>query len=125
VDMALDPRKSQMGRTPCSGCTVFQHIVTTRLFMNATQEEDVAIIDVREPKDFKRSHFPGAISLPQEKWKTCAGLRRHAINIIYCYAQICHMGAHAAMQFAAKGYSIMEMDGGFKSWKENGLKTVK
>ena len=87
--------------------------------------ENVTIIDVRESKDFKKGHVPGAISLPREKWSTCAGLRRDAMNIIYCYAQNCHMGAHAAMQFAAKGYSVMEMDGGFESWKENGLKIVK
>src|ERR1019366_6428192 len=87
--------------------------------------EDVAIIDVRESKDFKKGHVPEAISLPQEQWNSCAGLRRDAMNIIYCYAQNCHMGAHAAMQFAAKGYSVMEMDGGFESWKENGLKIVK
>ena len=86
---------------------------------------DVAIIDVRESKDFKKGHVPGAISLPRGKWSTCAGLRRDAMNIIYCYAQNCHMGAHAAMQFAAKGYSVIEMDGGFESWKENGLKIVK
>jgi rhodanese-related sulfurtransferase len=35
------------------------------------------------------------------------------------------LGAHAAMQFAAKGFSVMEMDGGFESWKEQGLKIVK
>ena len=85
----------------------------------------VVIIDVREPKDFKRGHVPGAISLPQEKWGTCAGLRRGALNIIYCYAQNCHMAAHAAMQFAAKGYPVKEMDGGFESWKQNRLKIAK
>jgi hypothetical protein len=26
-----------------------------------------------------------------------------------------------AMQFAAEGYSVMEMGGGLESWKENGL----
>ena len=87
--------------------------------------EDVAIIDVREAKDFKKGHVPGAISLPQEKWSTPAGLRRDTMNIIYCYAQNCHLGAHAAMQFAAKGYSVMEMDGGFESWKEQGLQITK
>jgi rhodanese-related sulfurtransferase len=87
--------------------------------------EDVAIIDVREAEDFKKGHVPRAISLPQKEWSTLAGLRRNAVNIIYCYAQNCHLGAHAAMQFAAKGYSVMEMDGGFESWKENGLKIVK
>jgi len=89
------------------------------------KKEPVVIIDVRESKDFKQGHVPGALSLPQEKWGTCAGLRRDALNIIYCYAQNCHMGAHAALQFAAKGYSVMEMDGGFESWKENGLKIAK
>ena len=87
--------------------------------------EDMAIIDVRESEDFKKGHVPGAINLPQKKWSTLAGLRRDTMNIIYCYAQNCHMGAHAAMQFAAKGYSVMEMDGGFESWKENGLKIAK
>ena len=89
------------------------------------KNEDVVIIDVRESKDFKKGHVPRAISLPQARWGTCAGLRRDAMNIIYCYAQNCHMGAHAAIQFAAKGYSVMEMDGGFESWKENGLKIAK
>jgi rhodanese-related sulfurtransferase len=87
--------------------------------------EDVVIIDVRESKDFKKGHVPGAINLPQEKWGTLAGLRRDMMNIIYCYSQTCHLGANAAMQFAAKGYSVMEMDGGYESWKENGLKIAK
>jgi rhodanese-related sulfurtransferase len=87
--------------------------------------EDVAIIDVRASKDFKRGHIPGAISLPQEKWSGMAGLRRNTMNIIYCYSQTCHLGANAAMQFAAKGYSVMEMDGGSASWKEQGLKIAK
>jgi rhodanese-related sulfurtransferase len=87
--------------------------------------EDVPIIDVRASKDFKKGHVPGAISLPQEKWSTLAGLRRDSMNIVYCYAQNCHLGANAAMQFAAKGYSVMEMDGGFESWKEQGLQIEK
>ena len=89
------------------------------------KKDDVVIIDVREAKDFKKGHVPGAINLPREKWRTLGGLRRNTMNIVYCYAQNCHMGAHAAMQFAAKGYSVMEMDGGFESWKENGLKITK
>ena len=85
----------------------------------------VAIIDVREAADFKKGHLPGAVNLPQDKWNSCAGLRLDALNLIYCYAQNCQLGAQAAMQFADKGYSVKEMDGGFESWKENGLKVVK
>jgi rhodanese-related sulfurtransferase len=87
--------------------------------------EDVVIIDVRESKDFKKGHIHGAISLPQEKWSSMAGLRRDTMNIIYCYSQTCHLGAHAAMQFATKGFSVMEMEGGFEAWKEQGLKIEK
>ena len=65
------------------------------------------VLDVRASKDFKKGHIPGAISLPQENWNTMAGLRRDSMNIIYCYAQTCHLGANAAMQFAAKGYSCL------------------
>ena len=89
------------------------------------KKDDIVIIDVREAKDFKNGHVPGALNLPQEQWSTPAGLRRDTMNIIYCYSQDCHMGAHAAMQFAAKGYSVMEMDGGFESWKANDLKIAK
>jgi rhodanese-related sulfurtransferase len=89
------------------------------------KKEDVVIIDVRESKDFMKGHVPGAINLPQDNWSTLAGLRRDTMNIIYCYSQNCHLGADAAMQFAAKGYSVMEMNGGFESWKENGLKIMK
>ena len=87
--------------------------------------EDVVIIDVRESKDFKKGHIHGAINLPQEKWSSMAGLRRDTMNIIYCYSQTCHLGAHAAMQFATKGFSVMEMEGGFEAWKEQGLKIEK
>jgi rhodanese-related sulfurtransferase len=89
------------------------------------KKDDVVIMDVRAAKDFKKGHVPGAINLSQEKWGTLAGLRRDTMNIIYCYSQDCHMGAHAAMQFASKGYSVMEMDGGFEAWKENSLKIAK
>ena len=85
----------------------------------------ITIIDVRASKDFKKGHVPGAVSLPQEQWRTMTGLRRDTMNIVYCYSQNCHLGAAAAMQFAAKGYSVMEMDGGFESWKEQGLQITK
>jgi rhodanese-related sulfurtransferase len=89
------------------------------------KKEDVVIIDVRDAKDFKQGHVPGALNLPEGKWGTLAGLRRDTLNLIYCYGQTCHLGAEAALQFAAKGYSVMEMEGGFEAWKTDGLKIAK
>jgi rhodanese-related sulfurtransferase len=48
-------------------------------------------------------------------------LDREKTNIIYCYTQTCHLAATAALEFAERGYSVMEMEGGFAGWKQYGL----
>ena len=88
---------------------------------NLKQGTDLAVIDVREPKDYHKGHVPGAVNLPFDRWNTCEGLRRDALNVLYCYSPVCHLAAMAAAQFAAKGYSVMEMEGGFEVWKEKDL----
>ena len=85
------------------------------------QGTDLAVIDVRAAEDYAQGHIPGAINLPQDRWHTLEGLRLDALNVIYCYSHVCHLAATAAVEFASKGYSVMEMDGGFKTWKEHDL----
>ncbi len=82
---------------------------------------DIVVIDVREAEDYRKGHIPGAVNLPHAKWSSLDGLRKDALNVLYCYTQQCHLAATAAVEFAAKGYSVMEMDGGFAAWKENDL----
>jgi rhodanese-related sulfurtransferase len=92
---------------------------------NLKQHTDLQVIDVRAADDYNKGHVPGAINLPQERWGTAAGLRKDALNVLYCYTQQCHLAASAAVEFAAKGYPVMEMDGGFEAWKENELEIEK
>jgi rhodanese-related sulfurtransferase len=89
------------------------------------QGEDLAIIDVREAEDYRKGHIPGAVNLPHTEWDTLNGLRKDALNVLYCYTHVCHLAATAAEQFASKGYSVMEMDGGFEAWKDNDLPVEK
>lgn len=89
------------------------------------QHADIAIIDVRDEEDFRKGHIPGAINLPEERWAELTGLRKDALNVIYCYSQVCHLGATAAVEFSSKGYSVMELEGGFATWKEYDLKIEK
>src|SRR5262245_3820146 len=70
---------------------------------------NIAVIDVREAEDYGKGHIPGAVSLPHNKWNTYEGLRKDAVNVVYCYSQVCHLAAKAAVEFASKGYSVMEM----------------
>ena len=87
--------------------------------------EDIKIIDVRAVDDFGLGHIPGAINLPKEKWDTLIGLERDKINVVYCYSEVCHLAASAALGFADHGYRVMELEGGFDVWKEYNLPVEK
>jgi len=85
---------------------------------------DIAIIDVRYPSDFRKSHIPGAINLPKGKWQNAQGLSKDKLNVLYCYNQTCHMAAEAAVELIAQGYPVAEMEGGFATWEANGNPVV-
>jgi len=89
------------------------------------EKAPVTIIDVRASEDYQKAHLPGAISLPKDRWDSLQGLQKDRNNVLYCYTQSCHLAASAAMKFAEKGYPVMEMEGGFKTWQENHLPTEK
>ena len=85
----------------------------------------VHVVDVRESEDFKKGHIPGSVNLPRDNWHTLAGLRKDKTNVLVCYSQVCHLAATAAVEFAGKGFPVMEMDGGFEAWKEADLEIEK
>ncbi|HYC37825.1 MAG TPA: rhodanese-like domain-containing protein [Usitatibacter sp.] len=84
------------------------------------RKEDIVIVDVRFPSDFRTAHIPGAINLPKGKWHEPKGLAKDKPNVLYCYNQTCHLAAEAALQLLALGYPVVEMEGGFATWEANG-----
>ena len=80
-------------------------------------DRDLVVVDVRAAEDYAHGHIPGAINLPQEKWDSLEGLRKDRNHVVYCYTQVCHLAAAAALAFAGKGYPVMELEGGFAAWK--------
>lgn len=87
--------------------------------------DNINIVDVRARGDFLKCHVPGAKSLPQEMWEDATELSKYDVNIFYCYTEVCHLAARAAKFFADKGYSVMELDGGFDQWQKFGLPVEK
>ncbi len=85
------------------------------------QGESINIVDVRAAEDYAEGHIPGAVNLPKDKWHTLEGLRKDKTNVLYCYSHVCHLAATAAVEFASKGYPVMEMEGGFRAWKEHDM----
>jgi len=85
--------------------------------------ENIVIVDVRDADDYAKGHIPGAINVPRGTWDDPQGLEKGKVNIVYCYTQTCHLGAHACAVFAAKSYPVMELEGGFAAWKDNDFET--
>jgi len=66
--------------------------------------DNIAVIDVREEEDYRKGHVPGAINLPHHKWNSPESLRKEALNVLYCYSQVCHLAATAALELAGQGF---------------------
>lgn len=82
-------------------------------------KEDVVIVDVRFPTDYRKGHVPGAVNLPKGKWHDPQGLSKEKLNVLYCYNQTCHLAAEAALELLWQGYRVVEMEGGFATWEAN------
>ena len=88
------------------------------------RKERITVVDVRRVEDFRAGHIPGAVSLPQGKWHTLAGLSKDRTIVIYAYSQTCRLGAAAAVEFASAGYCVVEMEGGCEAWRNNSLEVA-
>lgn len=78
--------------------------------------DDVVIVDVRLPRDYRAGRIPGAINLPKGRWQNAQGLSKDKLHILYCYTQTCHMAAEAAVELLRQGYRVQEMEGGYATW---------
>jgi rhodanese-related sulfurtransferase len=87
------------------------------------QDTGIVVVDVRAAKDYEEGHIPGSINLPKDRWSGISGLAKDKLYVLVCYSHVCHLAATAAIELARAGLSVMEMDGGFKSWKDHKLPT--
>ena len=88
------------------------------------EKAPINIIDVRRPEDYAKAHIPGAINVPKERWASAEGLSKDKTNIVYCYSQTCHMAAAASVEFAKKGFPVIELEGGFNTWQKAQLEVA-
>jgi rhodanese-related sulfurtransferase len=95
----------------------------------AQEGQPVSIVDVRAAEDYAEGHIPGAVNLPKDQWHDNkilkSRLRKDKINVLYCYSHVCHLAATAAVLFASKGFPVMELEGGWRTWKDGGFDVEK
>ncbi len=82
--------------------------------------KNIKIIDVRLNSDYQVGHIPEAISIPYEELpEKLKELNKEDLHVVYCYNNYCHLGARAAYMLAQNTFSVMELEGGFKTWAED------
>jgi rhodanese-related sulfurtransferase len=84
--------------------------------------DDVIVVDVRLPSDYRAGHIPGAINLPKGRWQNAKGLSQDKLHVLYCYSQTCHLAAEAAVELLEQGYRVQEMEGGYAAWAAAGYR---
>ena len=82
--------------------------------------KNIKIIDVRLNSDYQVGHIPEAISIPYEELpEKLKELNKEDLHVVYCYNNYCHLGAKAAYILAKNTFSVMLLEGGFKTWAED------
>ncbi len=84
------------------------------------ERKDIKILDVRDAKSFAKGHLPGAVHLPEERWSKAGALDKKRTYIVYGDTLVSRRAARAALELASQGLPVMELEGGFESWKELG-----
>ncbi|NLF83867.1 MAG: rhodanese-like domain-containing protein [Candidatus Gastranaerophilales bacterium] len=93
--------------------------------LHETNPDGIQIIDVRHADVYMKSHIPDAISIPADNLSiSMHHLSKDKINIVYCYNEDCHLAARVAKSLAEMGYPVMELQGGFESWREKDFDMV-
>lgn len=85
-----------------------------------TDRTTYQVVDVRYANDFAQGHVPGAVNLPRTRWDNPRGLNKDATLYLYCYNPTCHLAAEAATKLIAQGYRVVEVEGGWDTWVNNG-----
>jgi rhodanese-related sulfurtransferase len=87
--------------------------------------EDVIIIDVRLPAEFRPERIEHAVNIPVLKIsdKTTWKLNKEDVILLYCTTDV--RSCRAAVIFHELGFKeIYSLEGGIRRWKERGLPVV-
>jgi rhodanese-related sulfurtransferase len=92
--------------------------------LHAWMEQDqVTLIDVREPSEFAGEHMPGAHLMPLSKFDPAA-VTAEAGKYLVLQCQTGNRSAEAAQKlFLAGAEQVMHLDGGIAEWKRQGYPT--
>ncbi|HEY9793402.1 MAG TPA: rhodanese-like domain-containing protein [Candidatus Obscuribacterales bacterium] len=111
------------------GADYFQQKLTHEIGPRMLQQlidsqEEVQLVDVRQPEDFACAHIGKAVNLPfagAEPNAYIYHLSKHIPVVVYSYDEDCTLALEAAYLLARNGYPVRLLMGGFAAWRHYGL----
>lgn len=94
----------------------FQIVYASQL-KQVLRESRGILIDIREPKDYKKGHWPGAVNYPYEKFEEGRlRLPKNRKLILYCE----HGGGsmQIARRLGREGYLVATVVGGYEALRK-------
>lgn len=86
------------------------------------RKNEVVLLDVRPPEEYKQEHLPGAISIPlSELKKRMKELPNDREIVAYCRGPYCVLAAEAVEKLKKAGFRASRLDEGLYEWKQAGL----
>lgn len=79
------------------------------------------VIDVREPRDFRKLHLKGAVCIPFDQLEGRAVFLKNQTLILYCERGGSSLAA--AKLLSEKGYQVKSMVGGIQAYKGKNLES--
>lgn len=99
--------------------------ITARALLDALQQEQVFLLDVRPVEEYQAGHLPQATSLPlDELEKRLAELPREREIVAYCRGPYCVFADEAIALLRAQGYRARRLQEGVPEWRALGLPVV-
>jgi len=86
------------------------------------KKEDVIILDVRPPEEFRAGHINGALSVPlKELDLMLAKLPKNKEIVAYCRGPYCVLSVDAVQLLNKKGYQAVRLEEGVQDWRAMGF----
>ena len=86
-------------------------------------DDNILVLDVREPHEFTKSHIEDAVNIPLGKLEEkLGGLEKHKTHKIIATCQTGARSASACKSLTKAGFTqVFNMQGGMQSWEDNKL----
>jgi rhodanese-related sulfurtransferase len=89
------------------------------------KNNEVTILDVRPPQEFRAGHIIGAVSVPLKELELLlAKLPKEKEIVAYCRGPYCVLSVEAVELLNKKGYHAVRLEEGVMDWRAMGLPVI-